>query len=100
MVMQAFEYEKRDNCLLKHQEFFDSTEGKFKHPFVKKLVGEIYEQREKLAKDKGATPPPKVDVPNMDDPTTYASKITNGHHQCEATKKSSTDENVETTKTS
>ncbi|XP_030240726.1 uncharacterized protein LOC115562780 isoform X1 [Drosophila navojoa] len=65
MVMQAFEYEKRDNCLLKHQEFFDSTEGKFNHPFVKKLVNEIYEQRQLLAKAKGATPPPAIQVPNM-----------------------------------
>ncbi|XP_017041372.1 5'-deoxynucleotidase HDDC2 isoform X2 [Drosophila ficusphila] len=75
MVMQAFEYEKRDNCLLKHQEFFDSTEGKFNHPFVKKLVNEIYEQRDVLAKAKGATPPPAIEVPNMDRP----SKLANGH---------------------
>ncbi|XP_017111408.1 uncharacterized protein LOC108135252 [Drosophila elegans] len=75
MVMQAFEYEKRDNCLLKHQEFFDSTEGKFNHPFVKKLVNEIYEQRDVLAKAKGATPPPTVEVPNMERP----SKLANGH---------------------
>ncbi|XP_037960561.1 uncharacterized protein LOC119689737 [Teleopsis dalmanni] len=69
MVMQAFEYEKRDNCLLKHQEFFDSTEGKFNHPFVKKLVNEIYEQRQVLANAKGATPPPSINVPNSDLPT-------------------------------
>ncbi|XP_016982896.1 uncharacterized protein LOC108047293 [Drosophila rhopaloa] len=75
MVMQAFEYEKRDNCLLKHQEFFDSTEGKFNHPFVKKLVNEIYEQRDVLAKAKGATPPPAIEVPNMERP----SKLANGH---------------------
>lgn len=75
MVMQAFEYEKRDNCLLKHQEFFDSTEGKFNHPFVKKLVNEIYEQRDVLAKAKGATPPPAIEVPNMEKP----SKVANGH---------------------
>lgn len=66
MVMQAFEYEKRDNCLLKHQEFFDSTEGKFNHPFVKKLVSEINEQRNRLAKAKGASPPPKIEVPDME----------------------------------
>ncbi|XP_055857500.1 uncharacterized protein LOC129920251 [Episyrphus balteatus] len=48
MVMQAFEYEKRDNCLMKHQEFFDSTEGKFQHPFIKKLVKEICDQRKSL----------------------------------------------------
>ncbi|XP_073823714.1 uncharacterized protein [Musca autumnalis] len=83
MVMQAFEYEKRDNCLLKHQEFFDSTEGKFNHPFVKKLVNEIYDQREMLAKAKGAVPPPKIEVPNMDNPATHAQPKpqTNGHHQ-------------------
>ncbi|XP_055903186.1 uncharacterized protein LOC129939255 [Eupeodes corollae] len=49
MVMQAFEYEKRDNCLMKHQEFFDSTEGKFQHPFIQKLVKEICDQRKSLA---------------------------------------------------
>ncbi|XP_033167969.1 HD domain-containing protein 2 [Drosophila mauritiana] len=75
MVMQAFEYEKRDNCLLKHQEFFDSTEGKFNHPFVKKLVNEIYEQRDVLAKEKGATPPPAIEVPSME----RSSKLANGH---------------------
>lgn len=77
MVMQAFEYEKRDNCLLKHQEFFDSTEGKFNHPFVKKLVNEIYEQRDVLAKAKGATPPPAIVVPSMESAT--PTKLTNGH---------------------
>ncbi|XP_053957608.1 uncharacterized protein LOC128862852 isoform X2 [Anastrepha ludens] len=66
MIMQAFEYEKRDNCLLKHQEFFDSTKGKFNHPFIKKLVDEIYEQRQSLARAEGATPPPPVHVPDMD----------------------------------
>ncbi|KAH8376981.1 hypothetical protein KR093_002494 [Drosophila rubida] len=78
MVMQAFEYEKRDNCLLKHQEFFDSTEGKFNHPFVKKLVNEIYEQRDVLAKAKGATPPPAIEVPKMESSASPAN-LTNGH---------------------
>lgn len=45
MVMQAFEYEKRDGSPAKLQEFFDSTEGKFNHPFVKNLVDELYAQR-------------------------------------------------------
>lgn len=45
MVLQAYEYERRDNCISKHQEFFDSTAGKFEHPFVKDLVNEIYNQR-------------------------------------------------------
>lgn len=55
LVLQAFEYEKRDNCIMKHQEFFDSNEGKFDHPFVKKLVDEICEQRKELANKLGAT---------------------------------------------
>ncbi|XP_053695876.1 5'-deoxynucleotidase HDDC2 [Sabethes cyaneus] len=53
MVLQAFEYEKRDNCPLKHQEFFDSTHGKFVHPFVINIVNEIYAQRAKFAENSG-----------------------------------------------
>lgn len=49
MVMQAFEYEKRDNCPMKHQEFFDSTKDKFSHPLVINIVNEINAQREKFA---------------------------------------------------
>ncbi|EAT36867.1 AAEL011081-PB [Aedes aegypti] len=49
MVMQAFEYEKRDNCPMKHQEFFDSTKGKFSHPLVINIVNEINAQRERFA---------------------------------------------------
>lgn len=45
LIMQAFEYEKRDSCPSVHQEFFDNTEGKIEHPFVKKIVEEIYAQR-------------------------------------------------------
>uniref|UniRef100_T1PDD0 5'-deoxynucleotidase HDDC2 n=1 Tax=Musca domestica TaxID=7370 RepID=T1PDD0_MUSDO len=99
MVMQAFEYEKRDNCLLRHQEFFDSTEGKFNHPFVKKLVNEIYDQRDKLAKAKGAVPPPKIEVPNMDNPETHAhpKPQTNGHHHHQS---QHIENNVETSKSS
>lgn len=48
MVMQAFEYEKRENNL-RLQEFFDNTEGKFQHPFVQKIVQEIYAQRKDYA---------------------------------------------------
>ncbi|XP_055635050.1 5'-deoxynucleotidase HDDC2 isoform X2 [Toxorhynchites rutilus septentrionalis] len=51
MIMQAFEYEKRDNCPMKHQEFFDSTEGKFSHPMVIKIVKEINVQRENFAQN-------------------------------------------------
>lgn len=49
LVMQAFEYEKRDNCIKTHQEFFDSTDGKFNHPLVIDLVNEIKAQRELAA---------------------------------------------------
>lgn len=52
MVMQAFEYEKRDNCPQKHQEFFDSTDGKFDHPLIVDLVDEIKSQRERLSAEK------------------------------------------------
>lgn len=45
MIMQAFEYEKRDDSPNKLQEFFDSTEGKFQHSFIKNIVKEIYAQR-------------------------------------------------------
>ncbi|XP_055386737.1 myb-like protein D [Condylostylus longicornis] len=72
MVLQAFEYEKRDNCLMKHQEFFDSTDGKFEHSFVKKLVKEIYDQRNKLANETGCTP-------DMYPQPTFLHQ--NGHHQ-------------------
>lgn len=50
LVMQAFEYEKRDNCPGTHQEFFDSTEGKFNHPMVVNLVEEIKSQRREMIK--------------------------------------------------
>lgn len=49
MVLQAFEYEKRDKCPKKHQEFFDSTDGKFNHPLVRDLVDEIKTQRNNAA---------------------------------------------------
>ena len=51
MVLQAFEYEKRDNCPQKHQEFFDSTNGKFNHPFIINLVNEINTQRASHSSD-------------------------------------------------
>lgn len=50
MVMQALEYEKRDNCPGTHQEFFDSTEGKFNHPMVRRVVEEIKNQRIEMIK--------------------------------------------------
>lgn len=48
MVMQAFEYEKRNESPNTLQEFFDSTAGKFKHPLITSLVSEINSQRSAL----------------------------------------------------
>lgn len=45
MILQAFEYEKRDDTPNKHDEFFLNTKGKFRNEFVKKLVEELYQQR-------------------------------------------------------
>ena len=46
LILQAFEYEKRDESPGRHDEFFINTKGKFKNEFVKKLVDELYHQRE------------------------------------------------------
>lgn len=46
MVQQAFEYEKRDEVPMKHQEFFESTKGKFQNPFFVNMVEELNKQRE------------------------------------------------------
>lgn len=46
MIQQAFEYEKRDEVPMKHQEFFESTRGKFQNPFFVHLVEELNKQRE------------------------------------------------------
>lgn len=45
MILQAFEYEKRDETPNRHDEFFVNTKGKFRNEFVKKLVEELYQQR-------------------------------------------------------
>lgn len=45
MVLQAFEYEKRDKKPKFLQEFFDSTKGKFNHPMIKDLCVELNNQR-------------------------------------------------------
>ncbi|XP_022188562.1 5'-deoxynucleotidase HDDC2 isoform X3 [Nilaparvata lugens] len=53
MVIQAFEYEKRDNAHGKLQEFFDSTQGKFSHPLIIKILSEVYKVRsDQLANNK------------------------------------------------
>ncbi|KAI8826922.1 HD domain-containing protein [Fimicolochytrium jonesii] len=49
MIVQAFEYEKRHN--MKLDTFYASTEGKFRHPTVRKWVEELYREREQLHAD-------------------------------------------------
>lgn len=41
MILQAFEYEKRDKKPEYLQEFFDSTEGKFQHTMIKDLCDKL-----------------------------------------------------------
>lgn len=48
MIFTAANYEERDKTPNKLQEFFDSTEGKFEHPFIKKLVAALLKKREAL----------------------------------------------------
>ncbi|KAG2221073.1 hypothetical protein INT45_009731 [Circinella minor] len=43
MIVQALEYERSDKKLL--QSFFDSTQGKFKHPVVKAWAETLYAER-------------------------------------------------------
>lgn len=50
MILQAFEYEKREKAPRRLEEFFKATEGKFKHPFILELVTELYRQREEYEK--------------------------------------------------
>ena len=45
LIFTAANYEKRDNTPYKCQEYFDELEGKFDHPFIKKLVLALEEQR-------------------------------------------------------
>lgn len=45
MICQAFEYEESRNKPLALQEFFDSTEGRFKHPEVQRWVEELKYKR-------------------------------------------------------
>lgn len=56
LLFTAAEYEKRDNTPQKCQEYFDSLEGKFEHPFVKKLVETLKENRNALIQLNGVTP--------------------------------------------
>lgn len=49
MILQAFDYESDKSLNL--QEFFDSTRGKFKNPWILEIVQELYTQREKKSKN-------------------------------------------------
>ncbi|XP_065168134.1 5'-deoxynucleotidase HDDC2 [Atheta coriaria] len=49
MIYTALWYEKRDMAPESLQEFFDSTHGKFEHPFVRKLVAELLNQRQEFS---------------------------------------------------
>lgn len=55
MIQQAFEYEKRDEVPGKHQEFFESTRGKFQNPFFVSLVEELNKQRDEYQESFAAT---------------------------------------------
>ena len=48
MIMQAFEYESMESRPGQLEEFFKSTEGKFKHPKVKEWVDQLYQQRKEF----------------------------------------------------
>lgn len=45
MLFTATHYEKRDQTPNKMQDMFDNTEGKFKHPFIRKLVKALINYR-------------------------------------------------------
>lgn len=51
MILQAFEYEKREKTPKKLEEFFKATEGKFTHPYIKDLVKELYKQRDEFEQE-------------------------------------------------
>lgn len=50
LIMQAYEYEKRDNVPGVLEEFFVANNGKIKHPFINKMASEITAQREALCR--------------------------------------------------
>ncbi|XP_043251414.1 5'-deoxynucleotidase HDDC2 isoform X2 [Colletes gigas] len=50
-IMQAYEYEKRDNIPGVLEEFFVACHGKIGHPFINKIVSEITLRREALCRN-------------------------------------------------
>lgn len=51
LIMQAYEYEKRDKIPGELQEFFTSTKGTIKHPFLSKLALDINQKRNKFCSE-------------------------------------------------
>lgn len=51
LLMQALEYEKRDKNPGHLQEFFNSINGKIRHPFLNEVANEINQEREELLRD-------------------------------------------------
>lgn len=56
MLFTATHYEKRDNTPNKMQDMFDNTEGKFKHPFIQKLVKALIKYRNEPNETMGIEP--------------------------------------------
>lgn len=52
MILQAYEYEKKQGTPMKLQEFFDSTKHKFKQPLIESLVTELNTQRNSHSDEK------------------------------------------------
>ncbi|XP_031841448.1 5'-deoxynucleotidase HDDC2 isoform X2 [Nomia melanderi] len=50
LIMQAYEYEKRDNVPGELEEFFVATNGKIRHPFINKMASEITATRQALCR--------------------------------------------------
>lgn len=64
MICQAYEYEESRNRPLALQEFFDATEGRFKHPEVKRWVEDLLKKRDQSsssAKEEGKS----IDASNV-----------------------------------
>ncbi|XP_054618416.1 HD domain-containing protein 2 [Dunckerocampus dactyliophorus] len=61
MILQAHEYEELEGTPGRLQEFFDSTEGRFRHPDVLQLVGSLNDERRShmtgAAKNSGESQP-------------------------------------------
>nr|XP_057913074.1 HD domain-containing protein 2 [Doryrhamphus excisus] len=61
MILQAHEYEEMEGAPGRLQEFFDSTEGRFRHPDVLQLVSSLNDERRghmtRAAKNSGESQP-------------------------------------------